>query len=496
MKIAAVVFNSVQHDARVIKEAESLRQAGHDVVIFGVQDNLLTARQMQTPNGVAIRLVRWRPLYLQRLLRVNRALLPLLLAVALLVGGLAALAVFLVLQGWRWSPLHTAAMIAGGAVLVFMLRRWLMQEQWIRNQLRLQSIQAPVPGKYSLKMRILSWVAQAMLPLLASPWQLKTQAERAVDVGLRVGAMRHILLQELLAFGPEVVHCHDVGTLPLGLVCKERLGSKIVYDSHELHAETAGQSLYGKLAAIWREHKAAAEIDACITVNPFIARALQERYPRMPEPLVVCNASRPLEKGAYDDGRLHAAAGLEPHVRILLYQGGFALHRGLLQLVQCAPFLPAGWALVFMGWGRLEERLRLEAQRVDQRQERIRFVPAAPQSELPWWTAGASLGVIPYENVSLNHWFCSPNKLWEYPQAGVPILASPFPFMRSLVEGRGLGWLLDPGLDPDAIAGQVAALTDQDLAQARQRCLEFISQDNWDFYATRLVELYRRFDPA
>lgn len=81
----------------------------------------------------------------------------------------------------------------------------------------------------------------------------------------------------------------------------------------------------------------------------------------------------------------------------------------------------------------------------------------ATMAELPLWTAGATVGLIPYMNRGLNHWYCTPNKLWEYPSAGVPVLASPFPEMMKLIQAHGFGWALAPNWDAAGLAAQVAA---------------------------------------
>jgi glycosyltransferase involved in cell wall biosynthesis len=154
--------------------------------------------------------------------------------------------------------------------------------------------------------------------------------------------------------------------------------------------------------------------------------------------------------------------------------------------------LPEGWALVMMGWGNFEPELRRIAAEVDPAGERVRFVPGAPQEELGQWTAGGSLGVIPYENVCLNHWFCTPNKIWEYPVAGVPILASPFPELAKAVEENGIGLLLADPVTPANIAAVVASVGDDDLERMRERCGAFLARDNWSIYERRLIELYAR----
>ena len=123
----------------------------------------------------------------------------------------------------------------------------------------------------------------------------------------------------------------------------------------------------------------------------------------------------------------------------------------------------------------------------------IRFVPPVPQEDLAQWTAGATLGVIPYEPVSLNHIYCSPNKLWEYPRSGVPILCSDAPEMTRRVREYGIGWVIPRDqLTPHGIARMVANLSDEELARAKLACAAFIEKDNWSVYEKRLLEVYSR----
>ena len=53
-KICAVVMNSVTRDSRVLREAESLINAGHEVIVVGIQDKTYDAPFEITANGVKI----------------------------------------------------------------------------------------------------------------------------------------------------------------------------------------------------------------------------------------------------------------------------------------------------------------------------------------------------------------------------------------------------------------------------------------------------------
>ena len=103
---------------------------------------------------------------------------------------------------------------------------------------------------------------------------------------------------------------------------------------------------------------------------------------------------------------------------------------------------------------------------------------------------------MPLQRSSLNHWLCTPNKLWESLAAGVPVVVSDFPVMRRIVlddPAGPLGAVCDPS-DPSAIAAAVASLmelpTDERTA-LRSRCLQAAHERwNWEGESARLVDLY------
>jgi glycosyltransferase involved in cell wall biosynthesis len=320
-------------------------------------------------------------------------------------------------------------------------------------------------------------------------------SEGLIDAAYRfiwLASVRREMVPALCDTPAAYIHCHDLITLPAGHAATRFHRARLVFDSHEIYEELGTNSfvarkLYGRL-----QRRNSRGIDAFITINDSIGDFLRNKYPNLPAPIIVKNAVRYQVGAIAYDGRLHDAAGLDRNERILLYQGGFGPRRGLETLVRSAAGLKEGWYLVMMGWGNIEERLKRLVQSAADGDSKVRFVPAAPQSELRLWTTGATVGIIPYENVNLNHWFCTPNKLWEYPAAGVPIVASPFPEMRKVIETWGIGWLLPLRMTPDSMADTINRLADHDIARKKAACLEYIRQDNWSIYEDRLVGVYQR----
>jgi len=113
------------------------------------------------------------------------------------------------------------------------------------------------------------------------------------------------------------------------------------------------------------------------------------------------------------------------------------------------------------------------------------------------WTAGATVGIIPYEGDILNHWFCTPNKLWEFPSAGVPLIVQPFPELRKVIEKYGCGWILPETCTPETLAEMFRVLTDAQFRAAREGCRKFIEEDSWEAaYVAPLTQLYDSLKPS
>ena len=127
---------------------------------------------------------------------------------------------------------------------------------------------------------------------------------------------------------------------------------------------------------------------------------------------------------------------------------------------------------------------------------RLHLVDAVPPGELLDWVAGADVDVIPLQRSTLNHWLCTPNKLWESLAAGVPVVVSDFPAMRPIVlddPGGALGAVCDPAA-PASIAGAIRTIVASPpaaRAELRRRCLEAAHERwNWEQESATLVGLY------
>ncbi|MDA0295623.1 MAG: glycosyltransferase [Planctomycetota bacterium] len=501
-RVAALVLNSVSQDIRVCKEADSLAAAGFEVTVIGMVDRTASDVETVRRSGATIHRVNMAAWAMHRkyLREANRSLLA-VIALVIATVGIFVLSLGLLLDEF-WSQIWAMLGFSGTVIVAFLVvligwasRRTLRYQRSARKKSLAILADRPRPSSSRKRRDITAETLGNLRAILASGKFFVFAILRVLSHRRRSAFIRSHFFPELERIQPEIVHCHDLPTLPIGIAwCRRNPSTRLVFDSHELYEQVAGLSTLERW--YWRRQlrRFAGRVDGFITVNESIAAEHARRYPSLPPAVVVRNATMLPKDEPRDRGLLRAAAKVRSDERILLYQGGYAKERGLEALIRAAPELPQGWVLVMMGWGNLQDHLQTIARAVDPLQERIRFIPPAKQEVLRDWTAGADLGVIPYENTCLNHWFCSPNKLWEYPVAGVPILASPFPELRREIEGAGIGRLLPEALDGPGLRRVVESIDSEALEEMKTACHEFARRDHWGVYQDRLLDLYRRLE--
>jgi glycosyltransferase involved in cell wall biosynthesis len=291
----------------------------------------------------------------------------------------------------------------------------------------------------------------------------------------------------------DVYHAHDLNNLEVAHAAARRLRAKLVYDAHELFPEMANRWVRLKRGA-WRrlEGKLLPQADLAITVNELIAGEMSRRY-GVPPPLVVLNCPDPPPGfdpvGRYD--RIREQLGLPPERKIVLYQGWMSEGRGLENLVRSARLLVEEAVVVFMGYGEYEGTLREMAGA--EPGVLVHFIPAVAQRELLAYCASADVGVIPYQAVDLNNYYTSPNKLFDFIQAGLPIVASDLPYLRKVIVSDGLGVVakLDsPEAYAEAINGLLSRGDERERVRANLR--RVAPQYTWEAQGRKLVEAYSR----
>lgn len=237
----------------------------------------------------------------------------------------------------------------------------------------------------------------------------------------------------------DVIHTHDVNTLPTAWLASTFSSAKLIYDAHEISTSREGYKTLRKLVG-GIEKRITPKVDGMITTTDARAKFFARAY-RIKRPVVLQN--RPRLQACMQSNRIREELKLRQPWPIIVYQGGVQSGRGLERLARVAADVPNAY-FVFVGGGRLEGSLRSIVFELGL-EERVHFIPTVPLAELPSYTASADIGVQPIENTCLNHYTTDSNKLFEYVQAGLPVVASDLPEIRRVVRAHDLGLLIPAG---------------------------------------------------
>ena len=282
---------------------------------------------------------------------------------------------------------------------------------------------------------------------------------------------------------------HDLDTLPVAIRARDRMGGRVLYDSHELFIDSA---LARGERRRWErtERHLITEADAVTTVSRSIAVVLAERY-GIPEPEVVMNAPETPDVAAPVD--LRRAHGIAGDARIAVYLGAIQQHRGLEPLIRAASERP-DVVVVLLGPGTPSYRSELErlanALGIG---DRVRFLPPVAPADIARHAAGADVGVSVIQNRFLSYYYALPNKLFDYLYAGLPVVTSDFPEMRALIERHDVGVTCDP-TSPSSIAAAIDAVTvdPQRHAAFRDAARKAAPLYSWEREREKLLSLASR----
>jgi len=233
----------------------------------------------------------------------------------------------------------------------------------------------------------------------------------------------------------DIIHCNDLNTLPVGVMLKllsfGRI--KVVYDAHEFESnQIPNQSRFSIRMLQMVEGALIRFADAVITVSNGIAEEYARLY-NIKKPALVLNC--PPYKEVGKNNIFRKTLGITYEQTIFLYQGGLSKGRGIEILLETFAGLPAANVIVFMGYGPLEGQIKEYALA----HENIYFQPAVAPDVLLNYTSSADFGILFYENTCKNHDYCSPNKMFEYIMAGIPVIVSNLHEMRRVVEQNAIG---------------------------------------------------------
>ena len=274
---------------------------------------------------------------------------------------------------------------------------------------------------------------------------------------------------------------HNPEFLLVSFVFKLIKGGNIFYLPHELEPHKQGIGKVHRLIIRFIESKLIQLTSAKVFV---VSENIADWYCReynIERPIVVKNAPKVAE--LKKTNHIREKLGIKDDSFIVLYQGGLSKGRGL-------NFLLEGFkkrdndkvVIVFMGYGELEDDIKSSSKEYDN----IFFHPAVAPEIVLEYTSSADLGIHMIRNTCLNHYFCLPNKFFEYAMAGLPVIVSNMKEMRELVESYNMGIVVEEE-NVDSLNAAIDKILESDIKQMKQNARRCAEENSWETQEVKII---------
>lgn len=268
-------------------------------------------------------------------------------------------------------------------------------------------------------------------------------------------------------------------------------GVRMIYDSHEYFTETPELVGRPRVQKVWKriEGFVVPRLKEMITVCDSIAELFEQKYG------VKCYVVRNIPpRTALPQKGDKKALNLPDDKHLLVLQGsGINIQRGAEELVAAMQYLDDCF-LMLIGGGDVLPTLKQMSKDLHV-EDRIRFLPRMPYQQMMAYTQLAELGFVLDKDTNLNYRFCLPNKLFDFIQAGVPIVASHLVEIEKIITKYNIG-LFIPDHDPTSIADTIkAGLKDATRRSVWQQGLSKAAEDLcWENEQQTLIEIYKHYE--
>jgi len=244
----------------------------------------------------------------------------------------------------------------------------------------------------------------------------------------------NIRLFFLLLFSrADIFLSNDTDSLSANFLAAKIRGIKLIFDAHELFPEIPELQHRNFVKKFWSkiEDIIFPHLKNSYTVCDSIANHYKNKYGM--EMKVVRNMPYFSEN---PERKISSS-----NEKIIIYQGALNVGRGLEWILNAMPLIDNA-RLLIIGDGDIAETLKQMVVNLDI-SDKVTFTGRLESKKMREYTLSADLGLCLLENKGLSYYYSLPNRIFDYLNAGVQVLASDFPEIRNIVENHRTGQVIN-----------------------------------------------------
>lgn len=286
------------------------------------------------------------------------------------------------------------------------------------------------------------------------------------------------LLVYLLFAKADAYSAVDLDTLVACTFAAKVRSKKLIFDAHEYFEEVPEVTNRPLIKKTWQTVAKwfIPHVDLAYTVNRALADMFSKQYHRKFEVI---------RSVPYPYPQLNRTG--VPTQKVILYQGALNKGRGLECLLQTVSRLDVTCWIA--GEGDLSGKLRNLAADLNIK-HKVKFLGYVEPDELKHLTTQVWLGYNVMENLGLSYYYSLANKFFDYIQAEIPQVCSPFPEYMQVNQKYRVAVLCD--CDADQLTNTIndLLLDEAEYLNLRNQCTLAKRTFNWEDEDEKLKSLY------
>jgi len=320
-----------------------------------------------------------------------------------------------------------------------------------------------------LKIEELSWAKQGILRKIINVINLSIQT-----------------FKYLIKVKPEVVHAHNLASLPVSVIYKIFYKSKVVYDTHEIETERQGWSFFQRMISKLFELFFIRFVDITVVVNDAIADLYRKWY--KVSVVSIYNAPEYLNLDVQNN-YFREKYNIKDETKIFVYIGVLTENRGVIKYANFAKKTDLDICFIFIGFGEGQQII----ENLAQDSEKIFIHEPVKQNVLRQLIVSAdySLQTLSFDkNLSLSYKLALGNKFFECCAAQLPMIAGGYDLWDDFIKNYNIGVTIEND-NFESIENGIVKLLSMDFSLIKKNCKKVSTKYNWENESIKIINYYK-----
>ena len=281
----------------------------------------------------------------------------------------------------------------------------------------------------------------------------------------------------------DVVNCHSLNCLFIGVILKIMTGAKLVYDTHELETERNGLTGILKVFSKKIEKLFIGYCDHIFVVGDKINRWYKHHYKLKNSNITtIFNFPNLVNQSKIQSIDIRVQNKIPYNGLIFVYVGLMIEGRGLEELISA--FNKSIHHLVLIGYGPSWTKLEKKTRKINN----IHVNEPIDQKHLLMFIKSADVGIFsPFNIRSLSYKFCMPNKIFEYIHAQLPIIVSSLDEVVTHINKNKIGWVVN---SEEELEKLIINIKPSHIINKKKNILKVQKNYTWESQKDKLISPY------